>query len=196
MIRYFVFCWFGLSILFLGTLCADDSSLDSLFAGDGASDSVTLEVNVVSEEQRKEAIKRNSYESIGRSGLEALGQSFLESLAESHAHEKEIAGDDYDRCQILLGQDREYRACIKDVSALNAMGESGLMAVYAINGQCNYLSGMETMGLSYLCKNPNLNGCSALSGVSQSVRNDCATCEGSNLWLRVFAASGTSLRCY
>jgi len=116
-------------------------------------------------------------------------------MAEARAKERELAGSDYDKCGVLIKMPTAYRACIKDTSALGAQGKAGLKAVYAIQGRCDYLAGIDDLGLSYLCKNPNKWGCTALK-TSQQVRNNCASCNGNNLWLRVYAASGYAIHCY
>ncbi|MBV5334971.1 MAG: hypothetical protein JZU49_04115 [Sulfuricurvum sp.] len=97
-------------------------------------------------------------------------------------------------CSRFVSDWEAYSACMKNEGALKGLGERGLKALYATQGRCDYLAGIDTNGLSYLCSNPNFNGCMALQ-YSQDTKNACVSCGGSNLWLRVFA-TGKVLRCY
>ena len=107
---------------------------------------------------------------------------------------KSSAASNQKICASLIGNLFAYNACMGDVSALRGFGTKGLKALYATQRQCNYLVGVDSSGMSYLCDNPNIAGCSALD-YSNDVRNACGSCGGSNLWLRVFAA-GEVIRCY
>jgi len=179
------------------TVSATPNDLSSLFDGkDKKLAPKTLEQSNVPQTQIKYAKQQNMNEEIQRSGLDIMGHKLMTSLRDGYQYEKSMAGADYGRCQSLIGRDKAYKACIKDIRALKTMGTSGMMAVYVIQGRCNYLAGIDKIGLSYVCNHANLHSCSALSDVNQSIRNDCGSCNGSNLWLRVFAASGQSLRCH
>lgn len=99
------------------------------------------------------------------------------------------------KCMTIIKNQPAYFACTKNISVLKGMGPSMLNAVYAIEGRCDYLAGNDTTGLSYLCQNPSTSGCVGLKA-SQDTINACSNCGGSNLWLRVYAADRTVLRCY
>lgn len=96
-----------------------------------------------------------------------------------------------DKCAILIDHFTAYKACMKDESAVFG---NNLNAYYAIRRDCQSLAGNDSTGLSYLCQNPNPNGCVGLKA-SQDTINACYQCGGSNLWLRVYAA-GRVLQCY
>lgn len=122
--------------------------------------------------------------------------NYLSSIttAEGVYDKKISAASNQSTCASLIGNLFAYNACMGDVSALRGFGSKGLKALYATQKQCNYLAGVDSSGMSYLCDNPNIGGCSALD-YSNDVRNACGSCGGSNLWLRVFAA-GEVIRCY
>lgn len=174
---------------------SQEIDLDKLFSDEVQPRSHQLESSSTSVQELRNAEVGNSKNPIGKSALDAMGSSMVKGMQEGYARQKELAGSDYDKCQALLKNSAAYTACIKDISALQSMGDAGLKAVYAIQGQCSYLAGFDSSGLSYLCENPNINGCSALKA-SQDVRNDCGSCNGNNLWLRVYAASGHAVHCY
>jgi len=96
-----------------------------------------------------------------------------------------------DKCAILVDDFVAYSACIGDEESVFG---NNLKAYYAIRRECSSLAGIDDRGLSYLCQNPNPNGCVGLKA-SQDTINACYQCGGSNLWLRVYAA-GKVLKCY
>lgn len=98
------------------------------------------------------------------------------------------------QCLSIMGNVGAYSACMKKENNVFGMGKRGLNAYYAIRRECDYLAGNDNTGLSYLCQNENKNGCIGLKA-SQNTINACYQCNGSNLWLRVYAM-GTVLRCY
>lgn len=146
--------------------------------------------------------KEKSYEArLERERLEKQRKEREEQSRLQRQREAQQAQNQYeekqnlrDRCAIIIGDFQAYAACIKDTSALMGMGTRGLIAKYAIEGNCSYIAGIDSTGLSYLCSNPNPNGCIGLKA-SQETINSCYQCGGSNLWLRVYAM-GTVLRCY
>lgn len=99
-----------------------------------------------------------------------------------------------DKCSNLSGEFGAWSACMKNEDTVFAMGKKGLNAYYAINRQCDNLAGNDNTGLSYLCEEESRNGCVGLKA-PQNVIDACYQCNGSNLWLRVFAM-GKVLQCY
>lgn len=184
---------FFLSLLIIfGTspvISANNIDLDKLFSGNQEKKSIAIDSKKVNSKESELADKKNREESIGRSGIDAVGSSIGKALREGNERAKLLAGEDYERCGSIIGNKLAYSACIKDKIALNPK------AIYAIEGRCDYLGGIDNTGLSYLCSNPNRSGCSGLKA-SQAVINACASCDGSNLWLRVYAANQTVVRCF
>lgn len=97
------------------------------------------------------------------------------------------------KCAFLSGNFGAWSACMKKADNVYGMGKRGLNAYYAINRQCDNLAGNDTTGLAYLCRNENRDGCTGLKA-SQNTINACYQCNGSNLWLRVYAM-GVVLQC-
>lgn len=135
--------------------------------------------------------ERKEHERLARLKREKEERARQTRLAQQRADNE---GDLKDRCAIVIGNNTAYWACTKNIGGLQGLGDRGLNALFATRKQCNYLAGNDSTGLSYLCSNPNKNGCIGLEA-SQNTINACYQCGGSNLWLRVYAA-GTVLKCY
>ena len=181
----------------LGALAHADTAvdLDRLFAPERGNSSGVIESSRVGVREGQLADQKNNAVSIGRSGIDAVGASVSNALREGRERAQALAGPDFERCGSLGSNEIAYMACIKDVFGLKGKGPSWLNAVYAIEGRCDYLAGTDSTGLSYLCKNPNTSGCTALKAPQTTV-NACISCNGSNLWLRVYAANRTVVRCF
>lgn len=169
--------------------------LDRLFAPENGTSSGVLESSRVGSREGQLADQKNKAAPIGRSGIDAVGASIGNALREGRERAQSLAGPDFERCGSLVSDEIAYMACIKDVSGLKGKGPSRLNAVYAIEGRCGLLATTDNTGLSYLCQNPNASGCSALKAPQATV-NACASCGGSNLWLRVYAANRSVVRCW
>lgn len=102
-------------------------------------------------------------------------------------------------CDIFIGDLPVYYACRGDIDALGGIGgKYAWIAQHVIENKCDYVSGSDTNGLYQVCEYKR-DGCSSLK-YSQKVINACFSCNGSNRWLRMFAASlinGKTLpKCY
>lgn len=169
--------------------------LDALLAPVDEPQSRLLEEASVSAAEREVATQRNRQQPPGRSWLDSAGAAMGKSLAEGLARDRDLAGADYDRCLALVHQQTAHRACIRDTASLRGMGEAGLAAVYAIEGRCDLLAGIDRQGLYGLCLRPQASSCAGLNA-SQGVRDACYSCNGDNLWLRVYAAANVAVTCY
>jgi alpha-galactosidase/6-phospho-beta-glucosidase family protein len=147
-------------------------------------------------EKKKSYEARLEHERLEKQKKEREEQARLQKQREAQQAQNQYEEKENlrDKCAIIIGNFQAYSACIKNTSALMGMGTRGLIAKYAIEGNCNYIAGIDSTGLSYLCSNPNPNGCIGLKA-SQDTINQCYNCGGSNLWLRVYAM-GTVLQCF
>ena len=182
-----------LTVLFSASVVAVD--IDALLAPATEPEVRVLEQTRITAEERDAADALNRQQSPGRSLMDSAGASMARSLSEGLARDRELAGADYDRCLTLVHQQAAHRACLRDTAALRSMGDAGLAAVYAIEGRCDLLAGIDRQGLYGLCLRPQASSCAGLSA-SQGVRDACYSCNGDNLWLRVYAAANVAVTCY
>lgn len=174
---------------------SDGIDLDRLFAPEQGPTSGVLESRRTGAREAQLADQKNQAVPIGRSGIDAVGASVGNALRQGRERAQALAGPDFERCGTLVSDEIAYMACIKDVDGLKGKGPPRLNAVYAIEGRCDLLAGTDNGGLSSLCKNPNASGCSAIKAPPATV-NACVSCGGSNLWLRVYAANRSVVRCW
>ncbi|PID47465.1 MAG: hypothetical protein CR967_04515 [Proteobacteria bacterium] len=103
-------------------------------------------------------------------------------------------------CKKFMNDLIVYYACMKNTYALSSYGNNkyALIASYVSQNKCDYVAGSDSSGLAIVCK-MGKNGCASLK-YSQKVIDACFSCNGSNRWLRMFAASlinkKTLPRCY
>ena len=115
-----------------------------------------------------------------------------ERMAQKKFDDKKILSSSLNnKCSALAGNTTAWNACMKNESVIFSIN---LNSYYAIRKECGLLAGTDNTGLSYLCSNPTSSGCVGLKA-SQDIINACYQCNGSNLWLRVYA-TGTVLKCY
>lgn len=98
------------------------------------------------------------------------------------------------KCAFLLNNFGAWSACMRKKDNVFSLGKRGLNAYYAIKKDCSSLAANDNSGLSYLCQNENSSGCIGLNASSSTIAA-CTQCNGSNLWLRVYAM-GVVIRCH
>jgi len=166
---------FLINYMFANLLYADEYDFDSMFSADTLQNTSTNTINV------------NGFLKQAKTEQDKITQEEQERERIADASRDPLA----DKCAILIDDFVAYSACMKNE---NAVFGNNLNAYYAMRKECGNLAGNDDTGLSYLCSHPNKNGCIGLKA-SQSTINACYNCEGSNLWLRVYA-TGTVLKCY
>jgi TPR repeat protein len=115
-------------------------------------------------------------------------EKFTQGILEKR---KKLSSSLDNKCSSLAENTTAWMACMKNESAMFSIN---LNSYYAMRNECGLLAGTDDTGLSYLCSNPSSSGCVGLKA-SQDTINACYQCNGSNLWLRVYA-TGTVLKCY